>query len=105
VHRAEAFIRSRAGQPLALHEVAQAAGCSVRALQLGFRRFRDTTPAAAIRQARLEAAQQALLRGEIEGTVGDVAQRYGFTNPGRFTGLYKAAFGTSPTEAMRRRGS
>lgn len=103
VRRAEAFIRSRAGQPLALHEVAEAAGCSVRALQLGFRQFRDTTPAAAIRQARLEAVRQALSRGEVEGaTVGEVAHRYGFTNPGRFTSLYKATFGVSPAETLRR---
>ncbi|MBV9747593.1 MAG: helix-turn-helix transcriptional regulator [Acetobacteraceae bacterium] len=106
VHRAEAFIRSCAGQPVALHEVAEAAGCSVRALQLGFRQFRDTTPAAAMRQARLEAAQQALARGEVgEATVGEVAHRYGFTNPGRFTSLYKAAFGLSPAEALRRHAS
>jgi AraC-like DNA-binding protein len=104
VHRAEDFIRSRAGQPVALHEVAAAAGCSVRTLQLGFRRFRDKTPAAAMRRARLEAAQQALVHGEVgETTVGEVAQRYGFTNPGRFASLYKAAFGTSPAEALRRR--
>ena len=102
VRRAEDFMRSRAGQPVALHEVAEAAGCSVRALQLGFRRFRDTTPAAAMRQARLEAARQALARGKIEGTVSDIAHRYGFTNPGRFTSLYKAAFGTTPAEALRR---
>lgn len=106
VRRAENFIRARAGQPVALHEVAEAAGCSVRALQLGFRRFRDTTPAAAIRQARLEAAQQALIRGEVgETAVREVARRYGFTNAGRFTHLYKAAFGLSPAEALRRSAS
>jgi AraC-like DNA-binding protein len=101
VHRAEGFIRSRAGQPIALHEVAEAAGCSVRALQLGFRQFRETTPAAVIRQARLEAVRQALAGGEIEGTVTEVAHQYGFTNPGRFTGLYKAAFGVSPADTLR----
>ncbi|WP_428393994.1 helix-turn-helix transcriptional regulator [Lichenicoccus sp.] len=103
VRRAEDFIRARAGQPVAMHEVAQAAGCSVRALQLGFRRFRDTTPAAAMRRARLEAARQALAQSDAEATVGDVARRYGFTNPGRFASLYKAAFGAFPAEAMRRR--
>lgn len=102
VRRAEEFIRSRAGQPVALHEVADAAGCSVRALQLGFRQFRDTTPAAAIRQARLEAVQQALARGEAEGTVTAIAHQYGFTNPGRFTRLYTSTFGKSPAEALRR---
>ena len=103
VRRAEEFVRARAGQPVALHEVAEAAGCSVRALQLGFRRFRGTTPMAVMRQARLEAARQCLARGEAEqATIGEVARRYGFTNPGRFTGLYTAAFGTSPAETLRR---
>lgn len=104
VRRAEDLMRSRVGQPLALHEVAEAAGCSVRALQHGFRRFRDTTPAAAMRQTRLEAAREALVRGGADrATVGEVARRYGFTNAGRFTRLYAAAFGTSPAEALRRR--
>jgi AraC-like DNA-binding protein len=102
IHRAEEFIRSRAGQPIALHEVADAAGCSVRSLQLGFRQFRDTTPAAAIRQARLEAVRHVLAFGEGAGTVTEIAYEYGFTNPGRFSGLYKRTFGVSPAEDLRR---
>jgi AraC-like DNA-binding protein len=102
IHRAEEFIRSRVGEPIALHEVADAAGCSVRSLQLGFRRFRDTTPATAIRRARLEAARQILAFGESAGTVTEVAYQYGFTNPGRFAGLYKETFGVSPAEDLRR---
>lgn len=105
VRRAEAYIRSRAGQPIALHEVADVAGCSVRALQLGFRRFRDITPAAAIRQARLEAVHRSLVRGEAEGTITEIAHQYGFTHPGRFTRLYNARFGASPAEALRRNSS
>ncbi len=105
IRRAEEFIRSRASQPIALHEVAEAAGCSVRALQLGFRRFRETTPAAIIRQVRLEAVRQALTSGEATGTVTDVALQYGFTNPGRFTRLYNEAFGTSPADTLRGKAS
>ena len=105
IRRAEEFIRSRAGQPIALHEVAEAAGCSVRSLQLGFRQFRDTTPAAAIRQVRLEAVRQILAFGESARTVADVAYQYGFTNPGRFSGLYKETFGVSPGDDLRRNPS
>jgi AraC-like DNA-binding protein len=102
VRRAEAFIRARAGQPIALHEVAEAAGCSLRALQLSFRRFRDTTLTAAIRQTRLEAVRQALNQGEIgEITVSEVAHQYGFTNPSRFSRHYRASFGISPVETLR----
>jgi methylphosphotriester-DNA--protein-cysteine methyltransferase len=64
VYRAEAFIRSHADQPIALHDVANAAGCTMQTLQLGFRQFRDMTPAVAIRQARFEAVQQALAAGK-----------------------------------------
>ena len=105
IRRAEEFIRSRAGQPIALHEVAEAAGCSIRSLQLGFRQFRDTTPAAAIRQVRLEAVRQILAFGESAQTVTDVAYQYGFTNPGRFWGLYKGTFGVSPADDLRRNPS
>jgi transcriptional regulator GlxA family with amidase domain len=105
VRRAEAFIRAHVEEPIALHEVADAAGCSVRSLQLGFQRFRDTTPFAAIRHARLEAVREALRSGEIGGTVTDLAHRFGFTNPGRFTHLYRAAFGETPIEALRRNPS
>lgn len=102
IRRAEEYIEARAGQPIALHEVADAAGCSVRSLQLGFRQFRDTTPATAIRKARLEAVQKVLVFGECGRTVTEVAYQYGFTNPGRFSGLYKRTFGVSPSDDLRR---
>jgi transcriptional regulator GlxA family with amidase domain len=101
VRRGEDYVRSHAAQPIALHEVANAAGCSVRALQLAFRQFRDTTPTAAIVRARLEAVREGLRRREISGTVTEIALRYGFTNPGRFTRLYRTAFGASPLEELQ----
>jgi AraC-like DNA-binding protein len=105
VRRAETYIRAHVEEPIVLHEVADAAGCSVRSLQLGFRRFRETTPLAAIHQARLEAVREALRSGEPGGTVTDLALRFGFTNPGRFAHLYKAAFGQSPRDALRQDSS
>ena len=49
-----------------------------------------------------EAVREALRSGEAGDTVTDLALRFGFTNPGRFTQLYKAAFGESPLDALRR---
>lgn len=100
VRRAEAFMHAHAGQSVAIHEIAEAAGCSVRALQLGFRRFRGTTPLAAMRSVRLQAVRQALTRGEVGGSLSELAKRYGFTNPGRFARYYEAAFGHLPAEAL-----
>ncbi|HET6606464.1 MAG TPA: AraC family transcriptional regulator [Rhodopila sp.] len=103
IRRAEEFIHARAGLPIALHEVAAAAGCSVRSLQLGFRQFRQTTPAAAIRKVRLEAARQALTTAGAAGTVTGIAHQFGFSNPSRFTQLYRQVFGRSPAEELQRR--
>jgi AraC-like DNA-binding protein len=100
VRRAEAFMHAHAGQSVAVHEIAEAAGCSVRALQLGFRQFRSTTPLAAMRSIRLQAVRQALACGEVGGSLSELARQYGFTHPGRFARLYKAAFGLSPAEAL-----
>src|SRR6516225_8020521 len=50
VKRAEEFMRVNTGAPLTIVEIAQAAGCSVRALQLAFQRFRGTTPMAILRR-------------------------------------------------------
>jgi AraC-like DNA-binding protein len=102
IRRAEAYIRANVQEPIALHEVAQAAGCSVRSLQQGFQRFREMTPLTAIRHARLEAARESLRSGQTYLTVTELALQFGFTNPGRFTQQYKAAFGESPLAAMQR---
>jgi AraC-like DNA-binding protein len=105
VRRAEAFIRANVEEPMTLQDVADAAGCSVRTLQLGFQRFRETTPLLAIRLARLEAARDAIRAGGSGATVTDIALRFGFSNPGRFARLYKGAFGQLPAEAIGRRRS
>jgi AraC-like DNA-binding protein len=105
LRRAEAYIRAHVEEPIALHEVAAAANCSVRSLQAAFRNFRNTTPLLAIRHFRLEAARDALRLGLDQTTITEVALRFGFSNPSRFTRFYKAAFGESPAEAVRRHKS
>lgn len=88
-------------RPLALHDVAAAAGCSLRRLQSGFRRDRETTLLAFIRGARLRAARTALSAAPPGTTITAIALRYGFTNAGRFAGPFRRAFGVSPAEVRR----
>lgn len=101
VRRAEAYFRDRADQAVLMEDVAATAGCSVRALQRAFRRFRDVTPHAALAHVRLELARAELARGEAAATAA-VAQRYGFTNAGRFAAAYARRFGELPSETRRR---
>ena len=48
------YIKAKASEPLTIGEIAQAAGCSTRALQLAFRAWRDTTPMRELNRIRLE---------------------------------------------------
>ncbi len=94
VRRAETWFRDHAEQAVLMEDAAVAARCSVRALQRAFRRFRDTSPHAALERVRLGLARAALAHDE--GTVASVARRYGFTNAGRFGVAYASRFRREP---------
>jgi transcriptional regulator GlxA family with amidase domain len=88
-------------QPLTLSELAQATGISVRSLQYGFRRFRNVTPFAYLREIRLAAAQAELSSPLNRLSVQDVALKWGFTHMGHFAARYRAAYGETPSETAR----
>ncbi|WP_432561556.1 helix-turn-helix transcriptional regulator [Kineococcus sp. SYSU DK003] len=103
VRRAVAHIEANAHLPLPLHEIAAAAGTSVRALQHGFRRHLDTTPLEHLRRVRLEHAHRELQRADPTrgDTVADIATRWGFANAGRFATLHRATYGVRPGDTLR----
>ena len=101
VKRAEEYIRSKADEVLTVENIAAAAGCSVRALQVAFRRFRGTSPMEALRRIRLEQAYQIIMGSDGSLSVSEVAAKYGFTNAGRFANLYRRTFGEYPSESLR----
>jgi transcriptional regulator GlxA family with amidase domain len=102
VRRAERFLEENATNPVALTHVARAAGVSARALQLAFRRFRDTTPMAQLRALRLDRARHALAEARRDGgSVTSVAAAQGFGSLSRFAADYKARFGETPSETLR----
>jgi AraC-like DNA-binding protein len=101
VRRAEDFMRANAAVPVRMEDVAAAACCSVRTLGAVFRRFRDTTPLAALHDIRLEQVHAELKHAAVDCSTADVARRYGFTNPGRFTAAYRRRFGETPAETAK----
>ncbi|MGH7111817.1 MAG: helix-turn-helix domain-containing protein, partial [Stellaceae bacterium] len=103
VKRAEAFMRAHAAMPLTIAEIAAAAGCGVRALQLAFQRFRGTTPMRALQQARLEQARAEMLRPDRTDSLARIAAGYGFSNPTRFARLFRSNYGLYPSEMLRPR--
>ena len=103
VRRVERFIEENARCAINLKDLAGVAGVSTRALQLGFRRFRNTTPMAYLRALRLELARSELARaGREGGSIASVANVCGFGHLGRFAGDYQTRFGESPSQTLRR---
>ncbi|MFF2149607.1 AraC family transcriptional regulator [Kitasatospora sp. NPDC058190] len=105
VRRAKAFCEEHVHEPVSVADIALAARTSLRSLREGFRVHLNTTPLAYLRQLRLDHAHRDLLAiadGRAEGTVTDVACRWGFTHLGRFSAVYRKSFGQSPSETLRR---
>ena len=103
IRRAIAEMRAHLTEPLTIPEVAQAAGVSVRGLQMAFRRQLDVAPLLHLRQLRLEAARSALIDEATVGTtVADIARRFGYANSGRFSTHYRDEYGEAPSATLQR---
>jgi transcriptional regulator GlxA family with amidase domain len=103
VRRAEQFIEKHARDAIALADLTGVAGVSTRALQMGFRRFPDTTPMAYLRSIRLELARPELAKAGRQGqSVATVANTLGFGHLGRFARDYGARFGELPSHTLHR---
>jgi AraC-like DNA-binding protein len=103
VKRAEAFMQANAGTPLTIAEIAEAAGCGVRALQIAFQRFRGTTPMQVLQQARLEQARTEMLRAGQTQSLARIAAEHGFSSPTRFAQSFRRKYGVFPSEMLRDR--
>jgi len=101
VRRAEEYIAANAARAVTMSELSQVTGVSTRAIQTGFRRFRQTTPMTHLREVRLARVREELLGGGCR-TVTDVAMRWGFSSLGRFAAAYREAYGEPPSQTLRR---
>jgi AraC-like DNA-binding protein len=102
IRRAEQYILENAGAAITVSDVAAELGVSLRSLQAGFRQWRSTTPNLFLRRVRLQLVRDELRRLRVQTTVQAVAMRHGFSNLGRFSAYYHAAFGESPSTTLHR---
>ncbi|MEH1167700.1 helix-turn-helix transcriptional regulator [Micromonospora sp. CPCC 205539] len=101
VRRAVAFMDEHADQDITAADIASAAGVSLRAVQLAFRRHLGTTPMAYLRRIRLDRAHHDLVRADPRrDTVSAIASRWGFASHSRFTARYHASYGVPPRETL-----
>ncbi len=104
VKRAEEYMREHIAVSVSLADLADVSGVSVRALQDGFRRFRDTTPLEKLRSMRMEAARADLLAAKPSDSVTSIAMRWGFSHLSRFSVGYRVRYRESPSDTLRRGG-
>ena len=98
--RADRFIAQQLARPLAIAQLARHCGVSARTLEKAFTRFRGVTPVAHVRNLRLDAAHDAL--NANEGSVGEIAARFGFGSATTFSLEYRRRFGVAPSRTLAR---
>lgn len=103
IRAAITYIEERAGEPIAVSDIAEHVGLGVRSLQQGFGKHVESTPMAYLRHVRLRGTHQALVEGDPSTTsVATIASGWGFFHLGRFAGQYRDAFGEAPSDTLRK---
>lgn len=101
VKRVLDYIEAQLSEPLTLAELAEIGGVPVRTLSGHFTRFVGSSPINYIRHRRMVHVHAALASGDY-ASVTEVSVKYGITSLGRFAGEYRALFGESPSQTLRR---
>lgn len=93
----DTYMRSRLCAPVALEDLARAAGVSVRSLNMLCQRHHGESPMTLLRNMRLDAVR-ARLRESPGHCVTDAALEFGFGHLGRFSSYYRERFGELPSQ-------
>jgi adenylate cyclase len=102
VKKALELLRVDPAREASVDELAAACGVGRRTLEKHFRRFVGRTLVEVRRDFRLERARRDLLLAPPDAAVTEIALRRGFNHLGRFAALYRARYGESPSETLRR---
>lgn len=101
IREAEHLMRTGRSE-LTVSEIAAHLRVSLRSLEAGFREHYRTTPLQRLRAIRLERVRQSLQTPDPLTSVTSAALECGFLHLARFSGYYKAAFGESPAQTLRK---
>jgi AraC-like DNA-binding protein len=94
---AERYVRSRLCAPIALEDLARAAGVSARTLHVHCKRWHGVGPMEWLRNVRLDVARDKLQQSR-SAQVTEVALSCGFGHLGRFSAYYRERFGELPRD-------
>ncbi|WP_422037632.1 helix-turn-helix domain-containing protein [Roseibium sp.] len=101
--RAVAFINDRFDQDISLLDICSFAGTTPRNLQMVFKREFGCSPMEKLQDIRLKFARHLLLLSSGNLSVSEIAERSGQRHAGRFSQAYKARYGETPRDTLRRR--
>ncbi|MFZ6993796.1 helix-turn-helix domain-containing protein [Curtobacterium sp. RRHDQ66] len=97
------YLHAHMRDSIAVADLADVAGLSVRSVQESFARVLGVSPLTYLREIRLDRVRDDLLALDPRTvTVGDVAHRWGFAHLGRFSAAYVDRFGEYPKQTLRR---
>jgi AraC-like DNA-binding protein len=102
VKRALDFMEANMDVPISIADIVAAAGVPGRTLFKHFKDWRGISPMQHLRNARFAKVRQVLLQAGSEGSVTDIAMRWGFAHMGRFAVEYRQRFGETPSDTLRR---
>lgn len=103
VAKARAVLEEHGHDVPTVAQLAQAAGTSPRILEYCFAELIGLSPREYLRCVRLNRARRDLRGADPRTTtVAEVAMHWGFWHLGRFSAYYRALFGESPSETLRR---
>ncbi|MEX3672271.1 AraC family transcriptional regulator [Paraburkholderia phenoliruptrix] len=100
--KARQFIENNARDPLALEDIERCAGVSRFKLFEGFREYFGCTPMGYLKQYRLEAVRREIIGDGSLRSISSAAMGWGISHLGRFSTEYKALFGESPSDTLKR---
>jgi AraC-like DNA-binding protein len=104
VQRVVDVIEAHPEHALSSGHLAAVAGVTERALQIAFRKEFGTSPAAYVREVRLDRVHAELCNSGDGATVSEIATRWGFCHLSRFAQQYSRRFGMLPSETLAGRG-
>ena len=101
--RFEEFLEANLNRPLYLAEICTSIGVAERTLRASCEQHLGMGPIRFLTLRRMHLAHHALVRADpLKSTVTRIVADHGFWELGRFSVTYRALFGESPSETLRR---